>query len=105
MPAARSALCDCARLDTLRSETPGMAVEDPFHNADARRKAGAVADPARREKLRPGDRRRQTGIAARTVDRAGGMRAGRSLLREFPWQRDKWTAARRPGAGARLCRC
>ena len=38
-------------LGSLRSAVPGMAVKDQFHHADARRKAGAVADP-----LRPGKR-------------------------------------------------
>jgi hypothetical protein len=36
MPAARSALCNCARLDGLRSGAPRMAIEEPFHHADAR---------------------------------------------------------------------
>src|ERR1700730_117232 len=49
MPAARSAFCHCARFDPLRSGAPGVAAQDTFHHVDARRKAGAVADPVRRQ--------------------------------------------------------
>src|ERR1700760_3324251 len=100
MPAARWALCDRARLDTLRSTTPRMAVEDPFRHADARREARAVADPLRRRKRRFDNCGRWPAIAARADDRDRRTQAGRGVLHRFPGAGREWTAARRRGAGA-----
>src|SRR5947207_8146390 len=47
VPAAGPALCDRAALDEVRSGAAGVAVENAFRHADARRKAGRAANPVR----------------------------------------------------------
>src|ERR1700730_2514619 len=60
-----------------------MAVEDPFHHADARRKARAIADPLRRGKRSLDDRRVRPGLVRERMTEAEGCRLVAEFFADF----------------------